>query len=73
MPEMKFPGPACCSRNCTSDTEADSHSTMHVSTAPLHTRTLHAARGLLRDPAVWAWLVVALLAILPARLVLAGG
>jgi hypothetical protein len=25
------------------------------------------ARDLLRDPAVWAWVVVALLAILPAR------
>ena len=28
---------------------------------------------LLRDPALWAWLLVALLAILPARAVLAGG
>lgn len=29
-------------------------------------------RDVLRDPALWAWLVVALLAILPARAVFAG-
>lgn len=35
-------------------------------------RALHVPRELLRDPAWWAWLVVVLLAILPARAVLAG-
>jgi hypothetical protein len=35
-------------------------------------RFRNAPRELLRDPALWAWLVVALLAILPARAVLAG-
>lgn len=38
-----------------------------------HVRLIPPPRELLRDPAVWAWLVVALLAILPARAVLAGG
>lgn len=33
---------------------------------------LRAPRDILRDPALWAWLLVALLAILPARAVLAG-
>jgi hypothetical protein len=37
------------------------------------TRRMRAPRELFRDPAVWAWLLVALLAILPARAVLAGG
>jgi hypothetical protein len=32
----------------------------------------HRPREILRDPAVWAWLFVALLAILPARAVFAG-
>lgn len=31
-----------------------------------------ATRELLRDPALWAWLAVVLLAILPAHAVLAG-
>jgi len=34
--------------------------------------TMHSPREILRDPAVWAWLLVALLAIRPARSVLAG-
>jgi hypothetical protein len=45
---------------------------MHPSISDTRTRTLHVAHNLLRDPALWAWLVVALLAILPARAVLAG-
>jgi hypothetical protein len=37
------------------------------------TRLIRPTRGeILRDPAVWAWIAVALLAILPARAVLAG-
>jgi hypothetical protein len=36
------------------------------------TRLMHRPAELLRDPALWAWLLVALLAILPARAVLAG-
>jgi hypothetical protein len=46
----------------------------------MQTRSNHAhasfpghSRDLLRDPALWAWLVVALLAIFPAHAVLAGG
>ncbi|HXR56571.1 MAG TPA: hypothetical protein VN858_07205 [Casimicrobiaceae bacterium] len=35
-------------------------------------RLIPPAREILRDPAVWAWIAVALLAILPARAVLAG-
>jgi hypothetical protein len=37
-----------------------------------HIGMTHRPREILRDPAVWAWLLVALLAILPARAVLAG-
>ena len=37
-----------------------------------HTGITLRPREILRDPAVWAWLLVALLAILPARAVLAG-
>ena len=37
------------------------------------TRTLPHPREVLRDPAFWAWIAVALLAILPARAALAGG
>jgi hypothetical protein len=33
---------------------------------------MRSPRDILHDPALWAWLVVALLAILPARAVLAG-
>jgi hypothetical protein len=40
--------------------------------SPPSRRTRLVARELLRDPALWAWLAVALLAILPARAVLAG-
>ena len=36
------------------------------------TRLIPPTREMLRDPAVWAWIAVALLAILPARAVLAG-
>ena len=36
------------------------------------TQLIPPAREILRDPAVWAWIAVALLAILPARAVLAG-
>jgi hypothetical protein len=36
------------------------------------TRSIRPSRDLLRDPALWAWIAVALLAILPARAVLAG-
>jgi hypothetical protein len=36
------------------------------------TRLIPPTREILRDPAVWAWIAVALLAILPARAVLAG-
>ena len=39
----------------------------------LSTPLIPPSRELLRDPAVWVWLLVALLAILPARAVLAGG
>ena len=35
-------------------------------------RFLRAPRELLRDPALWAWVMVALLAIFPARAALAG-
>jgi hypothetical protein len=35
-------------------------------------RSIPRPRDLLRDPALWAWLAVALLAIIPARAVLAG-
>lgn len=45
---------------------------MHPSNSHTRTRTLDVAQSLVRDPALWAWLVVALLAILPARAVLAG-
>ena len=37
------------------------------------TRILPRPREVLRDPAFWAWIAVALLAILPARAALAGG
>jgi hypothetical protein len=45
---------------------------MKSSRLPHFRRFLHAPRELLRDPALWAWLLVALLAILPAHAVLAG-
>jgi hypothetical protein len=35
--------------------------------------SLRHSRDLLRDPALWAWLIVALLAIFPAHAVIAGG
>ena len=35
--------------------------------------SLRHSRDFLRDPALWAWLIVALLAIFPAHAVLAGG
>jgi len=35
-------------------------------------RSLQSPRDVLRDPALWAWLAVALLAIIPARAVFAG-
>jgi hypothetical protein len=34
-------------------------------------RSIQSPRDVLRDPALWAWLAVALLAIIPARAVLA--
>jgi hypothetical protein len=43
---------------------------------PFHhhrTSSLRHSRDFLRDPALWAWLIVALLAIFPAHAVLAGG
>jgi hypothetical protein len=36
-------------------------------------RPFPTAREILRDPAVWAWIAVALLAIIPAGAALAGG
>jgi len=36
------------------------------------TRPFPTPREILRDPAVWAWIAVALLAIIPARAALAG-
>jgi hypothetical protein len=35
-------------------------------------RSIRSPRDALRDPALWAWLAVALLAIIPARAVFAG-
>jgi hypothetical protein len=46
---------------------------MKLPTFNATTRPMRAPRELLRDPALWAWLLVALLAIFPARAVLAGG
>jgi hypothetical protein len=42
---------------------------------PIHERmhTFPSPRDMLRDPALWAWIAVALLAIIPARSVIAGG
>jgi hypothetical protein len=45
---------------------------MTSSDLPKTHRLTRFPRELLRDPALWAWLVVALLAILPARAALAG-
>jgi hypothetical protein len=45
---------------------------MNSSELPPTRHARRAARDLLRDPALWAWLAVALLAILPAHSVLAG-
>ena len=36
-------------------------------------RFITPSRDILRDPALWAWLLVVLLAILPVRVALAGG
>lgn len=40
--------------------------------SPDPTRPFPTPREVLRDPAVWAWIAVALLAIIPARAALAG-
>lgn len=40
--------------------------------SPDTTRTFPTPHEVLRDPAVWAWIAVALLAIIPARAALAG-
>jgi hypothetical protein len=45
---------------------------MKLKRIDIRTGMIHRPREILRDPAVWAWLFVALLAILPARAVLAG-
>jgi hypothetical protein len=34
--------------------------------------SIHSPRDVLRDPALWAWIAVALLALIPARAVFAG-
>ena len=40
---------------------------MNTRKTPASAPASRAARNILRDPAMWAWVVVALLAIIPAR------
>lgn len=44
-----------------------------MKTPHIHERTFRSPTDMLRDPALWAWIAVALLAIIPARIVIAGG
>jgi hypothetical protein len=46
-----------------------------MKTPRIHERshTFPSPSDMLHDPALWAWIVVALLAIIPARTVIAGG
>ncbi len=43
-----------------------------VDTSKTPAASRHHGSDMLRDPAIWAWLLVALLALLPARAVLVG-
>jgi hypothetical protein len=45
---------------------------MDTSTIETRTASRHPGWDALRDPAIWAWLLVALLAILPATAALTG-